>query len=250
MTEVAIPDAQLLSAVQQASANVAVSERKIANDAVPNHIAAFTGLAATLERAGHSAEVPTLPPTRCHTIPHLSVQAAVLEHTASLEVPAFECIGHYVQVQRIRAAVRSMIASEGDILQHAGAVEAVGQAYEPSEEAQPSNFQALIATALAEEPAAAPAAYVLIYPVFTPFMGITWQDLPSCSCPINMIVVSEVCRSEDDPRLAKFDAAVREAGGGVGSSELDDDEDLRIDDASGSIAPNNTCPISEKPVRH
>lgn len=58
------------------------------------------------------------------------------------------------------------------------------------------------------------------------------------------------CRSaEEDGRLAEFDSAVRSAAGGE-QRELDEDEDLRIDEANTSLAPNNQCPISGKPVRH
>ena len=58
-----------------------------------------------------------------------------------------------MQVQRIREAVQSMIASERDILRHAGAVEAVGASYDPLGEARTSEFQALIDEALAAAPA-------------------------------------------------------------------------------------------------
>lgn len=54
-------------------------------------------------------------------------------------------------------------------------------------------------------------------------------------------------RGAEDERLAEFDGAVGAAGGGE-QSELDDDEELRIDESAGSLAPNNLCPISLKPV--
>ena len=61
MADAAPSHARVLAAVQQASASVALSERKIASEAVQTHILAFSDLATTLQTAGHSAEAPTHP---------------------------------------------------------------------------------------------------------------------------------------------------------------------------------------------
>ena len=55
--------------------------------------------------------------------------------------------------------------------------------------------------------------------------------------------------AEADERLEEFDKGVQEARGGVAAPEgLGEDEDLRIEDGDGSLAPNAQCPISAKPV--